>query len=107
MQARHPILGANPDITSQRNAIGFALYQTFQSGDLTQNDLNAILQGTSSQPGEFLTQADHPDVVEDFTNRYIALFSLAGDYSKILSDMVRSSLDTTFRKKCFSLRTLD
>ena len=95
------LLSENPDISSQRNAIGFALSQTYQSRNLTQKDLNAILQGTSSQPGEFLAQADHPDVVADFVTRYLALFGLAGDYSKMLSDMVRSSLNTSFRKKYF------
>lgn len=95
------ILGGNPEITSERNKIGFALYQAFQKGDLTQNDLNAILQGTSSQPGDFLAQADHSAEVSDFTSRYLALFALAGDYSQMLSDTIRSALDTTFRKKCF------
>jgi hypothetical protein len=97
----HEILGSDPEITKERNKIGWDLYQTFLSDNLTQSDLDGIVQGIRGQSDDYLAHTKHPDVVENFTKRYNAFFSLAGEYSEMLSDTVSSSLDTIFRKKCF------
>lgn len=97
----HEKFGNNPEIKSERERIGYALYTAFQFGGLTQKDLNSLLKGTGSDPHEYLSQADHPDVVEDFANQYLKFFALAQECSEILSEIVRSSLDTSFRQKMF------
>jgi len=96
-------LGNNPTIATERNAIGFSIYQKTQSGEFNEKDLNALLKGIGKQPGDFLADADHPDEVEDFSKRYIALFALAEPHSQKLSDMIITSLDTLFRKKAFPI----
>lgn len=95
-------LGNNQTIATERNAIGLSIYKKTEKGEFSEKDLNALLKGIGKQPGNYLADTDHPIEVEDFSKRYIALFALAEPYSQKLSEMTRNSLDTLFRKKCFS-----
>lgn len=94
------LVATNQDLVAGRVAIGYDLYKSVQNGEFSHGDLNSLVKGIDDTK-DFLAEADHPDSVTDFTNRYRALFDQAGIHSKRFSSMVRNSLDTTFRQKCF------
>ncbi|MBA3815685.1 MAG: hypothetical protein H0X29_04035 [Parachlamydiaceae bacterium] len=96
------VLGKNPAITNTRNQIGRIIYDLVQKKAFNSNDLNALLKGIEDPKSDYLKDADNKEEVKNLLKRYQDLFAMAGDYSQMLSDMISSSLDTTFRSKFFS-----
>lgn len=97
----HELLGSNEEIKNERMRIGLKLYQNVQNKNITEKNLDMILNGIESKSQDYLTDDAFTDPVKEFITMYNNLFCMAGEHSELFSTNVRNALTTTFRQKLF------
>lgn len=87
-------------IMEERKNIGTAVYKAAITNQLTEKDLDTLLE-LSKIALERFHNADHPTSTLNFTGRYLTLFSMNEENPQALGDEVLHLLSTVFREKMF------